>query len=110
MKWHEKLYVSEQLKNKQDIVRKEIEKGHYSHRLWMITLCTNGHDQLDIRRCSSLALHGSDPVIVGLAPSKYDAYALVTKMVKDSFMAGMAADLLSYFGTDHASSGGGISS
>ena len=107
MKWHEKLYLTEKLRPKADSLRADISQGKPAGRIWAITISANESDQLDIRRVQSLDRHGRDSFIVGLAESRQAAITLLTRMIRDCYLAGKAADLRGYF-LSSVDEGGGV--
>ncbi len=101
MKWYHSPYVSEAVKKKHPDLMQEMDQGIFSSKVWVIMLSPNGEDLLDIRKASSLGVHGlADlvPMMVGAARSREEALTLVETIVRDCLEQTGGTDLRSFLG------------
>ena len=96
MVWYRDLYLSDDLRDQEGVLRDEIERGVCRHRLWAVIVSPNGQDLLEIRRAASLTRHDPGTMIVGLSSRREEAAGLVHRIVSDSIRAGKDVDLRGY--------------
>ena len=101
MNWYQDLYVSENIADKAETLREELENGRYRRDVYLITLAMNGKDLLDIRKASCLAresLRRNLPMIVGLSSGYENAVNLSCRIVTECCEKTGDVDLRSYLG------------
>lgn len=97
--WYKKLYVGETAKKKEKKLIKKISRGGRARGIYLITLASNGCDQLDIISAIQAVWrekHGECPPIVGLAGSYPEALELVEQMAREALEKTGRADIRSY--------------
>lgn len=90
MRWYRGMYLSDSVKGRAKKIREDMEKGVFPQKVWVVSIPIGEKDQLDIRRASSLQWHGlwnRIPMIVGLAGSQSEAFALIGRIAKDCLRA-----------------------
>ncbi len=89
IKWAEKIYFSEDLKQKKKIkIMKSIEKGEMTFEVYCITFAVNSHNLFDIINANELLFPyyaKKDIYILGLAGSKGQAKLLVKDMLVEIY-------------------------
>ncbi|MDO4621670.1 MAG: hypothetical protein Q4B22_01835 [Eubacteriales bacterium] len=93
------LYIGEQAQEQKRAVMRAIARGRSFPGLYLITIAASESEQLDI--WSSLYLNRQDPnqpipLIVGAAMGKEEAFRVVERIARDSFLATGACDLKEY--------------
>lgn len=97
--WYKKLYVGETAKKKEKKLVRRISRGRMTPGVYLITLASNGRDQLDILSAVQAVWRGKRglcPPIVGLAGSYGEALELVEQMARETFDQTGRADIRSY--------------
>lgn len=89
IKWAEKLYLSEEIKqNKLNKLKKVIEKGKVTFEIYCITIASNTDNLFDIINANELLFpyyERKDMYIIGLAESKLEAKLLVKDMLLEVY-------------------------
>lgn len=88
LKWYSGLYVGEQARRRINRIQKKIEHGRHMPDVWLISLASNGRDQLDIFDARDLlqpAFRARCPMIVGVAYDRYEAIQLVVRMAEEAY-------------------------
>ncbi len=97
--WYRPLYVGEQLKRKEKKVKRLVEQERFLPNVYLITLASNGQDQLDILEGIHLMQGGVAqrlPMIVGIAFGYPEALQLVEKIALESYQATGDCNLRKY--------------
>lgn len=119
MRWYRNLYLSREVEAQASSIRREMDGGVFRRGVWVLTLCANGTDYLDIRRASTLSAaeeegdgthfaasapgpagvrsREEEVCILGLAASRREAIALAQEMARDCLLDTGDADLRSWF-------------
>ena len=98
-KWYEPLYVDDNLKNRKLSIKKRLDSGKVDLGHYLVTLASNGSDQLDVISTSYLsqkALYERLPMVVGLASTKKEAMKLVVSIADDCIRGSGGADIRGY--------------
>ena len=88
--WYGKLYVGEKLRRKEKKVRRLVDRGRFLPNVYLVTLSSNGQDQLDILEASYLVQRGVAqrlPLIVGMAFDYPEAIHLVEEIAWEAYQA-----------------------
>lgn len=97
--WHERIYLSENVKTKYGRIRSLLDEGKSVAGLYVISLAYNPVEQLDISGAfmflGQCELH--DPTVVGLAKGKKEAEELVALMAFDAYNEEGKVDFRSFF-------------
>lgn len=89
LKWYKELYIGKHAEKRIDRLRSRIDRGKRLPRVWLISLASNGRDQLDIFDARSLyqpAFRARCPMIVGVASDYSEALELVIRMADDVYL------------------------
>lgn len=84
--WSASLYTGDEIRRYEKKIRKKLNAGKTVIGHYLITIASNGKDELDIIPTSLLAqqaLCGHLPMIVGLAYDRKEAMELVVRIVND---------------------------
>lgn len=88
IRWADKLYLSEDLKNKKNKIKKSIEKGNLTFEIYVIMLASNSDNLLDIINANELQFPyylEKDNYILGIAGSRTLAKLLVKDMIEEVY-------------------------
>ncbi len=97
--WYRQLYVGKQLKRKEKKVRRLVDRGRFLPNVYLITLASNGQDQLDILEAVHLVQRGVAgrlPLIVGIAFGYSEALGLVERIALEAYQATGDCNLRKY--------------
>ena len=100
MIWHSRFYAGDKVKERLEEIKSDLEHGKKVKNIYLITLCENGRDQLDLFPARTLhAQHpgGRQKVIVGIAGDKTEAVSLIAKMAEDCTRETGEADIRKMF-------------
>lgn len=100
MKWYSDLFIGSKAEpNKEEIISRA-ERGDFVRGLYLITLASNGIDQLDLVRAGSIAGKAAAishmPPIVGIAIGKREAIEVAAEIVRCAFAEEHSADIRSW--------------
>ena len=96
LKWSEALYVDPHLKSREERIRSRLDDGKTDLGHYLITLASNGSDQLDVIASGYLTqkrLLERLPLIVGIASSKKEALRLVVRIAEEGMAETGDADI-----------------
>lgn len=99
LKWYEQLYVGDNAKNRINYYIRRISNGKPVKDIYLVTLASNGVDQLDIIKSNYVLqpiMKKMCPMIVGIAKGYDEARALVVSMAMDSIKTTGDADIRKY--------------
>lgn len=99
LKWYKNLYVGDNAKKKQKKIMRNIRLGIGMIDVYVLTLASNGTDQLDIISANILlqpSLRRRTPVVVGIASGYYEALELVCKITEDVLRERKEPDIRGY--------------
>lgn len=101
--WHDKIYLGEKIKSEYNKVRAALEAGKPPFGVYIITLSSNKHEQLDISRADMFLRSCKifpEPTVVGLAHGKDEAEEILALMAFDAYEKTGGANLRSFFEKD----------
>ena len=88
LNWYNHLYIGDNIEKKFEKVKKKLNQGKIVPGIFLVTLASNGVDQLDIINSFYLiqeTVYRRCPMIVGVANGQEEAVALVIQMAKDTY-------------------------
>lgn len=99
LNWYEPLYIGDNVKKKVEKYRKNLDKGKLVPGVFLITLASNGTDQLDIISSYYLlqnTVYQRCPMIVGIAKGYDEACELLIRMTEESLTHTGQANIKEY--------------
>ena len=101
MLWYEKIFAGKSVKDRVDEIRDHLSKKEYVPGLYLITLASNGVDQLDILHYGlnsrMMRQYLELPPVVGLAGNKREALQLVQDILRQVYAETGGCDMRGYF-------------
>lgn len=99
MRYLKDLYVSEELKGREEEIMEHLEKKEFQFRVYLIALPENEKNQLEIYHSGMLNqewYRGKDVFVVGLAKGYLQALELVRKIAEETVDKTGDADIRQY--------------
>lgn len=99
MRYFKELYISEELKGREEEIVGHLEKKEFQFRIYLIALPENEKNQLEIYHSGMLNqewYRDKDVFVVGLAKGYLQAIELVRKITEETFEATGGADIRQY--------------
>lgn len=99
MRYFKELYISEELKGREEEVVEHLEKKEFQFRIYLIALPENEKNQLEIYHSGMLNqewYQNKDVFVVGLAKGYLQAIELVRKIAEETLEATGGADIRQY--------------
>ena len=101
MKLYRDLFVGQKAGQNTEEIVSRAEELDFVHGLYLITLASNGTDQLDLVRASSLIGRANAvrrlPMIVGIAVGKKEAIEVTMEIARCVYVRDQAQDIRSWF-------------
>jgi hypothetical protein len=101
MKWYRDLFVGQRAGQDTEEIISRAENLDFMRGLYLITLASNGTDQLDLVRASSLIGKPNAvrhlPMIVGIAIGKKEAVEVTMEIARCVYVQDHASDIRSWF-------------
>ncbi|MBE6018282.1 MAG: hypothetical protein E7233_11890 [Lachnospiraceae bacterium] len=94
------LYLGEGARKDKNIIIRNIRRHKLQFGVYVISLCANGRDILDIIPTFMLGrddYKGRDITVLGIASGKDESFELAGKMIMDAYEATGGEDLRGYF-------------
>ncbi|MBQ9063619.1 MAG: hypothetical protein IJ121_12500 [Eubacterium sp.] len=101
MRWYDHIYIGTYAAERLDEIREDIEQEEFLFpQLYLITLASNGVDQLDLFPAGRLAFHKSmvryTGMLVGAAIGREEAMEVLRRIASDTVLATGGCDMRSY--------------
>lgn len=99
MRYFKELYISEELKGREEEIMEHLEKKEFQFRIYLIALPENEKNQLEIYHSVMLNqewYRNKDVLVVGLAKGYLQAIELVKKITEETLQATGGADIRQY--------------
>ena len=106
MKWYDHIYMGSNAVERLDEIREDIEQEEFVFpQLYLITLASNGVDQLDLFPAKQLAFQTSvvrfTGMLVGAAVGREEAMTVLQRIASDTMLATGGCDMRSYLMERH---------
>jgi hypothetical protein len=101
MKWYRDLFVGQKAGQNTEEIISRAERMDFARGLYLITLASNGNDQLDLVRAASIVGKTNAvrhmPLIVGIAIGKNEAVEVAMEIARCVYVENRAPDIRSWF-------------